>query len=177
MDINEYYTADKKYCFNWDILDQGLTIPMNLNAKGQLQENTNASYLIRGKLKVINPSRPDQIYTPSHRRIGSGAIFPGEYWIETLEESEVRCLHIQGMFDKSDYKVKETFLSTGDTLPLLNSDGVEAAAIIVGSVTDADGTVYGEGTLVDIRDGDKVFTASESTTIAHVVNLTLLPSE
>jgi len=177
MQLNEYFTADKKYCFNWDYLDKGIKIPMNLNAKGELQENTNASYLVSGKLKVINDSRPDQVYTPSHRRIGSGALFPGPYWIETLEDSEVRCLHLAVEVDKDDYKVNESFLKPNDTLALLYSEGVEAAVVIVGTATDQDGNTHNEGTLLDIRDGDKTLTASTDATVAYVVNLTLVPSE
>lgn len=165
MNINITRTADKKYYLHDDRLDAGAHAPLNINMSGGLQKNNAASYLISGRLRVINPNRPPQEYLPSHRRIGSGIVFPGQYELQALETSRVRCFHLTNTVDKDDYELEEYFLIAGETVLLSLDDGVEAGAIMVGEV-EVNNVVQSAAHLIDVRDGDVNLLAVTDATVA-----------
>lgn len=177
MKISVKKTPDEKYLLHDDQFDRNMVVPVNVGIKNKLKTCNSASYLVSGRIVLINPTRPDRVYHPNNVRIGLGVAFPGQYHMEALEDSHLRCFHLNANFSREDYDIVEVLLKTGEAITLTQSDGVEGGAVIFGSVEEStvnDGLP--ENTLFDIRDGDLTLTALEPSTIAYVVNLSVSQS-
>lgn len=171
MELHVEHTSDEKYYLHDDSFDKGMLIPVNVGVEGELKRCYSASYLIVGRIILMNPTRPDRVYYPNNVRIGLGVAFPGKHRMKVLEDSEVRCFHLSKSVNREDYDILEVLMETGETLTLTQSNGVEGGAVMIGSVKDADDNTLSHSTLFDVRGGDLTLIALEPTTVVYAVRL------
>lgn len=166
MNINIQRTTDKKYYLHDDFIPAGAGGLLNMNFSGGIQKSDSASYVAEGKLKIMNPHREDRIYLPDHKRIGAGAVFPGQYQMLAMEDTRLRCLHLSKDFDKEQYEFQELFLQPNSPVTLSLTDDIEVAALVFGTVM-VSGNEVEAAKLFDVREGDVVLTTLTEATVVY----------
>lgn len=167
MKLNTVKTKDGKYLLRNDIIPKGIVLPIQTDRNGALKRNDAASYLVEGRVLIMNPNRPDREHEPSRTRIDGDPVFPGKYKIKVVEKSKFCCLHLSNDLSGDDYLFEETTLNEGQTAKFSTSDDIEVLSVSIGSVY-IDGIMTPQGSLIDVRDGDVFVKAAELTTITTI---------